>query len=209
MGAGYQFTHVDSGIGLVVLPSLIGGERDVYYKNYNKDNDLTWDWQELNILIEELYLAKYSSASSVSNANLTITVPLGVVPEGLGSIVAWVNKYVKVEIVQRCPIDNTEVNPVNNSTNSTNVTEPVVIPVPVVNQTNSTSPVDNNTIPVDNNSTLDENSTVSQNSTSVSNETSNNTSPINNSTDVTLPEANSTISSGNGTLASNDTSNNT
>lgn len=136
-------------------------------------------------------MPRCASVSTLSN-NLTVSVPLGTIPEGLDAIVAWINKYVKIEIVQQCANNGTVTVPVidNNSTNSTNTTVPVVPPKPVLNVTvpvdNTTVPVDNSTVPVNSNSTIPVNS---NNSSNVDNSTSNS------SIDDNTTESNSSSSS--------------
>jgi hypothetical protein len=184
IGVGYQFTQADNGIGLVVVPGVIGGARDVYYRDLNLTNStLYWDWVELAALIET-----YSS-SQCANASANATAPAGSsVPFGFEAIIDWITKYADREVIAQCGAEHPVGNS-SNSSNSTNSTGPVV----GNNTDNSTvggNGTDNGTVPVlPGNET---NSTVGNGTNSTGNET--------NSTVPVLPgnETNSTVG-GNGT----------
>jgi hypothetical protein len=55
VGAGYQFSQADNGIGLVLLEDLVGSARDLYWKNMvSAPVNLGWNWGELVQLIQAL-----------------------------------------------------------------------------------------------------------------------------------------------------------
>lgn len=85
VGAGYQFSQADNGIGLVLLESLVGGSRDLYWKNMvSAPVNLGWNWAELVQLIQAL------EGSQCSNA--TTTLPsLPNVSGGIADILAALN----------------------------------------------------------------------------------------------------------------------
>jgi hypothetical protein len=51
IGKGYQFTQVDSGIGLIINLNLEGGMTDQYWMNYNSSSNSSWSWTQLASLI--------------------------------------------------------------------------------------------------------------------------------------------------------------
>jgi hypothetical protein len=80
VGAGYQFSQADNGVGLVFLEDRIGGSRDLYWKNLvSAPLNLGWNWSELVTLIESL--------GSSQCANSTT----GVASSGASDILAALN----------------------------------------------------------------------------------------------------------------------
>jgi len=83
-GKGYQFTQVDSGIGLIVNMALEGGARDLYWQNYNAStnssqpsNGSFWSWTELASLINQ-----YSNEQCQANSSNSTNSSSGETPEG-------------------------------------------------------------------------------------------------------------------------------
>lgn len=64
VGIGYEFSLFQSGIGLVFNETVVGGPRDLFYKTQNVTSGvLYWDWNELDVLINEFAQMNCSSNS--------------------------------------------------------------------------------------------------------------------------------------------------
>ena len=99
VGAGYQFTQANNGIGLVVLPSEVGSARDIYFRDLVLESGiLYWDWQALAELIEAYTQPQCLNATASSGSNSSGVL----IPDGLEAIVQWITKYAEIEIKDKC-----------------------------------------------------------------------------------------------------------
>jgi hypothetical protein len=76
-GAGYEFSVCGNGIGAVIIPSLIGGARDVYWASQPEQTFLSPIFTDLGNLIDNYCDSRMNQTNSTSNStsNSTTSVP--------------------------------------------------------------------------------------------------------------------------------------